>query len=573
MEYEEEIEELRRLSKEINDLYYSGKDKEGEAILIEALKKSKDIEAYHLFFEGELAGYKNKDYIIQEKLFRKAIEIRPLDFFLIRNLGVSLSFNGKEEDAIRYYDEALKIKPDDYNTLNNKGVTLSNQGKDKEAIELYDEVLKIKPDYYATLINKGASLSKLGKVEDAIRCLQEAQKVKADGEDKGLSQQDKEEVSILKLKRIELKGFKSIDSEGQRVEFGDVTVLIGPNGAGKSNFISFFKMINAMTDERLRLHVGINGGTSSFLYFGHETTPSLSAEIVFTDDKETIKDSYRFNLSHTVEDLFKINNEEIVYQKDELPEEHKVLQTVGLRESALKDLSRESAGPVRVTYNLLRKCLVYQFHDTSIDAKIRGRCNISGDSSLLDDGSNLASILYAMADDSATLKYYKRIVSRINAIFPQFDDFVLEPIGKEKVAQFQTKLKWKVKNSDHIFAPFQISDGSLRFMALATLLLQPPHWLPPVIIIDEPELGLHPTAISDLAGMVKSASRHAQVIIATQSARLLDEFEPNQIVVVEYVDRHKRTEFIKQNKYELAEWLDRYTLSELWDKNVLGGKP
>ncbi|MBF0555892.1 MAG: AAA family ATPase, partial [Nitrospirae bacterium] len=365
---------------------------------------------------------------------------------------------------------------------------------------------------------------------------------------------------------------KSIDSEGQLIEFGGVTVLIGPNGAGKSNFISFFRMINEMTENNLTGYIGGNGRASSFLYFDPVTTMSLRAEIIFSNEEENIKNSYRFGLSYEIGNTFGFNNEEIAYKKDDLPEERTVLQTVGFRESLLNQYKR-AVGRERVIYDLLKNFSVYQFHNTSGTAGFRRSCNISGASTLLGDGSNLASILYAMANNSATSKYYKRIVSRINAIFPQFDDFVLEPLGKEGVAQFQTELKWKEKGRGQIFAPYQLSDGSLRFMALTTLLLQPPHWLPRVIVIDEPELGLHPTAISDLAGMVKSAGRHAQVILATQSPRLVDEFEPNQIVVVEYVDRNKRSEFKKQDKDKLAEWLDRYTLSDLWDMNILGGKP
>ncbi|MBF0556023.1 MAG: tetratricopeptide repeat protein [Nitrospirae bacterium] len=159
METEEEIEELRRLNKQINTLYYTGKDEEWYALLKKALEKSKAIEAYRLFFYGQIARYKNTDYKQQEELIRKAIYIRPEDFFLIRNLGACLSNQGKEDEAIRYFDEALKIKPYDNLTLNDKGASLSRQGNFEEGIHYFDEALKIQPDDYLALNNKGASLT------------------------------------------------------------------------------------------------------------------------------------------------------------------------------------------------------------------------------------------------------------------------------------------------------------------------------------------------------------------------------------------------------------------------------
>ncbi|KWT87234.1 tetratricopeptide repeat protein [Candidatus Magnetominusculus xianensis] len=703
MEPEEEIEELRRLSEQIVDIYYTGKEEESYALLDETLTKSKSIEAYRLFFEAQIARFKNKDYTLQEELVRKAIEIRPEDYFLINNLGISLSLQDKEKEAICCFDEALMIKPDFYDALCDKGIFLSIQGKEEEAIQCYDEALKIKPDFYDALHNKGLSLSHLGKEEEAIRCYDEALKIKPDFYDalnnKGnsLSKQGKEEeaiqcydevlkikpdssealsnkgVSLLvqgredeamryfdealrikpdfynalaskglslsnlgnfeeairyfdealrikpddsyasmerrkclskqkmaeakrqasgegpeikpehddaglsevtddstyKLKSIELKGYKSIDSEGQRIEFGDVTVLIGPNGAGKSNLISFFRMINRMMDEDLKLFVGIHGGTPSFLYFGPETTPALSAEIAFFNGKDTA--SYSFKLAHMANETFVFNTEEIIVKKPEHPEERIVLQTTALRESMLKSQSRKSLGKESVIYNLLKKCLIYQLHDTSFDSAIRRRYEITDDSFLYDDARNLAAVLYSMLNNPATRWYYERIVAHIGTIFPQFADFVLEPY---QLNPNQINLMWKEKGQGYKFGPQQLSDGTLRFMALTTLLLQPPEWLPKLIVIDEPELGLHPKAVAHLADMVSIASEHVQVVLATQSPHFLDEFEADQIVIVEY-DEDKRCSTFKRRPGEerFKDWFHKYTNSDLWNMNLFGGNP
>ncbi|MBF0568949.1 MAG: AAA family ATPase [Nitrospirae bacterium] len=385
---------------------------------------------------------------------------------------------------------------------------------------------------------------------------------------------------MLKFDRITLSGFKSIDSEGQTVDFGDITVFIGANGAGKSNLVSFFDMIFSMAIIRLELYTNLYGSATSILHYGPEKTKLIAAELSFSGDKA--RGYYRFKLAHAAGDIFIFDDEELEIHYSGFSQPKIINLGAGHKESKLIEpglfisetiTEPEPKDPVndRVVCNfLLENCSVYQFNDTTLGAKIRNKCDISDDTFMYGNAGNLVAILYAMKNNEKTNKYYNRIVSRINAVFPQFEDFVLEP---SKHNPNQIILKWKDKESQYTFGSHQISDGTLRFMALATLLLQPPEWLPKVIIIDEPELGLHPTAISDLAGMVKSASRHVQVILATQSPRLVDEFEPNQIVVVDYNDKLKRSEFNKLNESDLAEWLDRYTLSELWDKNVIGGNP
>jgi predicted ATPase len=166
--------------------------------------------------------------------------------------------------------------------------------------------------------------------------------------------------------------------------------------------------------------------------------------------------------------------------------------------------------------------------------------------------------------------YYDRIVEKIRYILPQFGDFVLEP---REINPATILLNWHEAASDYLFGPHQISDGALRFMALATLLLQPPERLPKIIIIDEPELGLHPQAIDLLGTMILSAGMHTQIIIATQSPRLLDSFSYEDVVVAEWNNADNYSVFRHLDESELSQWLDEYSLSQLWDKNVLGGQP
>ncbi|NTW44738.1 MAG: AAA family ATPase [Anaerolineaceae bacterium] len=206
---------------------------------------------------------------------------------------------------------------------------------------------------------------------------------------------------------------------------------------------------------------------------------------------------------------------------------------------------------------------VYQFHNTSDNARIRQKWDVNDNRFLRDDGANLAPFLLRLREMQP--KYYARIVETIRQIAPFFADFVLEPIGNSVL------LQWREKNTDIIFGPHQASDGTLRVMALVSLLLQPEQDLPLVVVLDEPELGLHPYAINILAGLLQSISTHTQIILATQSMTLIDYFEPNQIIVV---DRPNRESLFRRLEEEpLKEWLEEYSLAELWEKNVLGGRP
>lgn len=373
----------------------------------------------------------------------------------------------------------------------------------------------------------------------------------------------------LKLRNINLKGFKSISGNGQDIPIGDITVLIGANGAGKSNLVSFFQMLNYMTTGALQTYIGRSGYADSLLYYGSKKTTQLESEITFSDNDST--DKYGFTLSHAAGDTLIFTKETLYWKKnDKLNPFTKTLDP-GLKESGLYEYSRKPDGKIaQIIFNLLKNCQVFQFHDTSKEAKIRNSGYINDCEFLRSDAGNLAAFLYAIKNKKTGEKYYNRIVRYIKLAMPQFGDFVLNPSAQNSN---YIMLNWLENDSDYLFGPHQISDGSLRFMALATLLLQPPTTLPSVIILDEPELGLHPSAISLLAGMVKTASQNSQIILATQSTRLIDEFEADNIVVVERDNEEKCSTFKKLDIQNLHDWLEKYSMSELWEKNIFGGRP
>lgn len=377
----------------------------------------------------------------------------------------------------------------------------------------------------------------------------------------------------LKLNEISLVGYKSIGSEQKIPINNDVTVLIGANGVGKSNIISFFQMLGFSITGALQRYVAEHGFASSFLHYGSKQTISLSANLTFSGEQS--KDEYFFRLTHAAGDVLIFTEEtlKIIQDKGRYTNPFVITMDVGRKESQLMEQSLQGKpykNKVQFVLSLLKGCQYFQFHDTSNRSEIKQHTNIANNRSLRSDAGNLSAFLYGIKMKKGGLPYYNRIIRYIQLVFPQFDDFVMMPTVQN---ENYINLDWREKGSDNIFGAHQLSDGTLRFMALATLLLQPEDTMPSIIVLDEPELGLHPSAIDILAGMIKTASANAQLVVATQSPRLIDEFEADKIVVVERDNVDKCSTFKKLDKSQLEDWLKVYTTSELWDKNIIGGRP
>ena len=365
-----------------------------------------------------------------------------------------------------------------------------------------------------------------------------------------------------KLCKVMIGGYKSIAYENPiTLRLGDMNILLGANGAGKSNIISFFRMLGYMMSKSFGMYVEKSGTANSLLHYGSKKTPVMSGTLEFTDDKSI--DSYHFALSNAAPDRLIITEESIRWHRKTENKPYEVLLDQNFKESALAD----SKDPVaKSIYWMLAYCKVYQFHDSSNEGPLRQACPIDTANYLQSHGNNLPSFLLFLRDNYPDS--YKRIVDYVRDVVPQFQEFYLEPSNKT------ISLRWIDKSAtDYRFNAYQFSDGSIRFIALATLLLQPAKTMPDVIILDEPELGLHPYAISQLAEMIKDASIHAQVIVATQSKDLVDYFDVENISVVEMDENTQSTTVthLKEDDYKL--WLEHYSISELWDKNIIGGRP
>ena len=325
------------------------------------------------------------------------------------------------------------------------------------------------------------------------------------------------------LQRVIIKGFKSIKT--MDIELRPLNILIGANGAGKSNLISFFKMLNEMMAGRLQQYIGISGYAQSLLHFGPKVTREIEAKLEFKIDKGDI--IYKICLVHAAGDTLIFAEETGTRNGSHLPQPSNPHSFgAGHQETKINKAAQEGTPTIANTIKeLLNLCCVYHFHDTSSTTRVRQSCYIHDNRSLVSDGGNLAALLLRFREDHNTA--YQRIIKTIRLIAPFFDDFVLEPRGTNVF------LNWLHKGSDQIFGPHQFSDGTLRAICLTTLLLQPETELPALIIVDEPELGLHPYALNVVAAMFGKASYHTQILISTQSSSFLDNFNPEDVITVD----------------------------------------
>jgi len=364
------------------------------------------------------------------------------------------------------------------------------------------------------------------------------------------------------LDYITVKGFKSIASS-EKLELRPINVVIGPNGAGKSNFIGVFSFLHAIREGRLQDYVRKAGGADNLLHFGSKTTQEIVINVSFLGEIN----QYHLTLKPTTDDTL-YPAYEIVSFWDK--SKYSRPFTTGLtpmdngREAGISNdnLARTSDW-VRTRLGRWR---LYHVHDTSATSPMRKTAQLNDNAFLRPDGSNLPAFLFLLQ-----LKHpeaYGLIRRSIQRVAPFFDDFNLTP---DPLNENSIRLAWKHKNSDQYFSAAALSDGSLRFIALATLLLQPVQYRPSVILVDEPELGLHPAAITLLASMVKQASEQTQVILSTQSSLLLDHFQPEDVLIAGRVDGG--TVFNRLDSTQLDSWLDDYSLGQLWEKNELGGRP
>lgn len=354
------------------------------------------------------------------------------------------------------------------------------------------------------------------------------------------------------LDRLSIRGFKSIQNL-DNFELRGLNIVVGTNGAGKSNLVSFFKMLRAFMENRLNQYIVSHGGADDFLYNGPKETQRMSFETHFGDC------GYRFSLIPTPQNQCAVETEALytAYPSQEWCE-------LGGSPDGVSRMSADNSSDSlhnRAVYDAVMSWQMYHFHDTSNTAGMRRYDIVEHWNKLEPDASNIAPFLLHIRQTQPVA--YGRIVDAVRTVLPFFDDFDLTP--QHFGERIKVRLSWKQKDSDYPMQPYHLSDGSMRFICLATALLQPN--LPSMLVMDEPELGLHPEAIAVLSELIEYAAQRTQVLIATQSPLLLNYFSVEDIIVTKRVNGASCFERLKEEDF--SHWLDEFNIGELWAKNVL----
>jgi len=364
------------------------------------------------------------------------------------------------------------------------------------------------------------------------------------------------------LDYITIQGFKSIASI-EKLALKPINVVIGANGSGKSNFIGVFDLLHEVQEGRLRDYVEKAGGADKVLHFGSKTTKEIVIHAKFANESAL----FELRLAPTSDDGLFLSGEgvSLVMEGYEDGDFGFVLDSREEgREAAISDPKR--GGAAAWVVKRLSRWRIYHLHYTSVSSPMRRTAGVHDNRFLREDAGNLPAFLYLLREKHPDS--YGLIVRTVQLAAPFFDDFRLDP---PLLKPDDIKLEWRHKKSDQTFSASSLSDGTLRFIALATLFLQPEQYRPSLILVDEPELGLHPYALEVLASLIRQASVTTQVIVSTQSSLLLDHFDPEDILVADRVDGGTKLNRLESDR--LKKWLEDYSLGQLWEKNELGGNP
>lgn len=375
--------------------------------------------------------------------------------------------------------------------------------------------------------------------------------------------------ALAAIESISVRGFRSL-ADIAIPHMPQSTVLIGPNGSGKSNLIRFLALVRWMllSPRRLGYFIAESGGADDQLFGGSVRTPAMESEIGIRIGAERL--GYKFGLAYA-------NPDRLIFAEEALmvsgypgnPNDDWHYLGSGHTEAAIVEVAKpgeQNLADIHIEESA--KKIVDAFNHvlpyTTVDVlSLRNHKNIEDNARLRIRPDNLAPILYRLEQED--IRRYESICSNIGRILPGFDRFTIEE------SEGKVQLRWKAKWSDKTFAAHLTSAGSLRFFALVTLLNLPPEMLPDILLIDEPEIGLHPSAVDLLGSMIKSVAAERQVIVATQSPLLVDSFGLDEIMVLDLQEGRTSIRVLNADDYQV--WLEEYSPGDLWGKNVFGGRP
>lgn len=362
---------------------------------------------------------------------------------------------------------------------------------------------------------------------------------------------------ILKsFKVVNFKNFKEINLE----QLNNLTTLIGSNGVGKSNFLSIIDFISSAFHDGIEVYFSNKG--IKFQDCIHQWNLENKISIVLRfEDKSTREDySYQFTLEYDIKSGFNIIDEQFSNNNDGT---HREYENQGLTSLNLKN-SFDLSEPEQRVKNFLSQVVGYSFYNTSLFNSSLQFVNKSNNVYLLPNGENMSSLLYLLKS-----KYpvsYKRITDVLKLVIKPFEDFYFIEEGHNTV------LKFKMQGLNYPVSIKSLSDGTIRFIILSLLLNLPINLRPNLVLLEEPEVALHPVAVNILGDLIESYSADSQIMIATQSPYLLDRLSISSIYILS-INNKNETEVQHIDKEKLKDWLKKYSLSEIWLMSIFGGGP
>ena len=370
---------------------------------------------------------------------------------------------------------------------------------------------------------------------------------------------------ISSLGKLTIRGFKSIrELEDFDLEFKPISgledfeqrnlnILIGANGSGKGNLIAAIQMLKAQAAGTLESYIASNGGVSALLHNGSKPANKIELEASISSN------SYKLSITPKPDGSYELAESASphIASKTE-PEDAEDDRLLAVQQDVAAYPSEGAKESVHQSINSWR---MYHFHDTGPTAAMRRPGLIQDNEHLRPDASNIAPYLLRLRDEHPST--YKRVLYGWHHIAPFLDDPILEThkVGRET----KVSLAWKAKGSSCTMQARHLSGGVMRFLCLAAALWHKNY--PPMIVVDEPELGLHPDPVDLAYELIECAARHTQVITATQSTLLLRECAIEDVVVVRRKDDQSTFEKLKHDDFKA--WLEDYSVSGLWLMNVI----
>jgi predicted ATPase len=381
------------------------------------------------------------------------------------------------------------------------------------------------------------------------------------------------------FERLKIDGFRRLYSA--EVEMRDLTVMIGANGVGKSSFLEIFSLLAASANGQLQSKISEFGGLTQMVTLDRADSVSISLSMPIKNQEPL---NYSLELA-TKGQFYEIGSETLRQRRD--PNASQPFKYIESRGTDVIYFSPEDEKLVRPSwqYNHLESSLaqvpkMYREPETlrqqlaSCSFYKAWELNLSPQSPIrLPQSMRPATLPGAKGEDLVSCLYYLRetdpnrfeiIQDTLAAAFPDFERLSFPPVAAGTLA-----MTWKDRNFSHPFYMHQLSEGTLRFLWLITLLQS--RDLTAVTLIDEPEVSLHPELLQLLADAMREASQKTQLIVATHSDRLLGFLKPHEVLVCDSEDGLATLSWA--DSIDLEHWLKDYSLDQLWAMNIIGGRP